>query len=280
MRYRIEHWTNYHYARTAVASQQLLRLSPRRDAHQWVTRWTVRAPGSLSAATDAYDNLAHMHTLSGSHGSLRIEAFGEVEVDALCDGRLEESGGLPPPVFAAMTPLTAADARLRDLAGTQLRGHSAANLLDFARAVARAASYRPGTTHVRTTSAEALAQGQGVCQDHAHVFIAGCRAVGIPARYVSGYYYREAAGPDTASHAWADAWVTGEGWVSIDITHGCFASDALVRLAIGRDYDTACPVRGVRVGGGAEAMETRVVMQREDAPVPHRAAAHDEGVTA
>ena len=190
MRFRIEHWTNYRYARTAVSTQQLLRLSPRRDAHQRVTKWTVRAPGSLSVATDAYANLTHMHTLSGSHGNLRIEAFGELEVDALRDGRLQESGGLPPPVFVSMTPLTAADARLRELAGTRLHGRSAANLLDFAQAVATAVSYRPGTTHVQTTAAEALALGQGVCQDHAHVFIAGCRAVGIPARYVSGYYYR------------------------------------------------------------------------------------------
>jgi transglutaminase-like putative cysteine protease len=279
MRFRIEHWTNYRYARTAVSTQQLLRLSPRRDAHQRVTKWTVRAPGSLSVATDAYGNLTHMHTLSGSHGSLRIEACGELEVDALRDGRLEDSGGLPPPVFLSMTPLTAADACLRDLVGTQLRGCSAANLLDFAQAVATAVAYRPWTTHVQTTAAEALALGQGVCQDHAHVFIAGCRAVGIPARYVSGYYYRPMLGPDTASHAWADVWVD-EGWVSIDITHGCFASESLVRLAIGRDYDTACPVRGVRVGGGVEAMETRVVMQGDDAAVPHRAATHDEEVTA
>jgi transglutaminase-like putative cysteine protease len=278
MRFRIEHWTNYRYARRAVSTQQLLRLSPRRDAHQRVTTWTVRAPGSLSVTTDAYANLTHMHTLSGSHGSLRIEAFGELEVDALHDGRLQESGGLPPPVFVSMTPLTAADARLRELAGTRLNGSSAADLLDFAQAVATAVSYRPGTTHVQTTAAEALALGRGVCQDHAHVFIAGCRAVGIPARYVSGYYYRPALGPVTASHAWADAWVD-EGWVSIDITHGCFASDSLVRLAIGRDYDTACPVRGVRVGGGEEAMETRVVMQADDAAVPHHAATHDVEVT-
>ncbi len=192
----------------------------------------------------------------------------------------EETGGLPPPVFLAMTPLTAADARVRDFAGSQLRGGGAARLIDFAHAVAAAVAYRPGTTHVQTTAAEALALGQGVCQDHAHVFIAGCRASGLPARYVSGYYYRQALGPDTASHAWADVWVPGDGWVSIDITHGCFASDSLVRLAIGRDYDTASPVRGVRVGGGAEAMEARVVMHSEETPSPHRAAALDEEVIA
>jgi transglutaminase-like putative cysteine protease len=175
--------------------------------------------------------------------------------------------------------LTEADARLLDFAGTFLRKRSAAGVLEFAQAVAAAVVYRPGATHVQTTAAEALALGQGVCQDHGHVFIAGCRAAGIPARYVSGYYYRPGLGPDTASHAWADALV-GDGWVSIDITHGYFASDALVRLAIGRDYDTACPVRGVRVGGGAEEMEVTVVMQAEDATARPRDVAHDEEVVA
>jgi transglutaminase-like putative cysteine protease len=279
MRYRIEHWTNYRYARTAVSTQQLLRLSPRREAHQRVTKWALRVPGSLSAATDAYGNLTHMHTLTESHGRLRIEASGELEVDALHDGRLEESGGLPPPAFLSTTSRTEADARLLDFARTQLRGAGAAALLEFARKVGAAVVYRRGITHVQTTAAEAFALGQGVCQDHAHVFIAACRAVGIPARYVSGYYYRSSHGPGTASHAWADAWV-GSGWISIDITHGCFASDSLARLAIGRDYDTACPVRGVRVGGGEEVMETRVEMQGEDAPAPNRDVAHDEEVIA
>ena len=279
MRYRIEHRTNYRYARTAVSTQQLLRLSPRSDAHQRVAKWTVRAPGSLSVATDAYRNQTHMHTMNRSHGGLRIEACGELEVDALRDGRLDEVGGLPPAVFLASTPLTEADARLLDFAGTLLRKHSAAGLLEFAHAVAGAVAYRPGATHVQTTAADALDLGQGVCQDHGHVFIAGCRAAGIPARYVSGYYYRPGLGPDAASHAWADAWLD-DGWVSIDITHGCFASDALVRLAIGRDYDTACPVRGVRVGGGAEEMEVTVVMQGEDAPAVRHDAAHDEEVVA
>lgn len=279
MRYRIEHRTNYRYARTAVSTQQLLRLSPRSDAHQRVAKWTVRAPGSLSVASDAYRNLTHMHTLNQSHGSLRIEACGELEVDALRDGRLEERDSLPPAVFLATTPLTETDQRLLDFAGTRLRQHSAAGLIEFAQAVAATVVYRPGATHVQTTAAEALALGRGVCQDHGHVFIAGCRAAGIPARYVSGYYYRQGLGPDTASHAWADVWVD-EGWVSIDITHGCFASDALVRLAIGRDYDTACPVRGVRVGGGAEEMEVTVVMQGEDVPAVRRDVALDEEVVA
>jgi transglutaminase/protease-like cytokinesis protein 3 len=78
---------------------------------------------------------------------------------------------------------------------------------------------------------QALALGQGVCQDHAHVFIACCHAAGIPARYVSGYIDPENTG-HAASHAWVDAWVEDgdyTGWVSIDVTHARLMTDAYCR---------------------------------------------------
>jgi transglutaminase-like putative cysteine protease len=104
----------------------------------------------------------------------------------------------------------------------------------------------------------AFARGRGVCQDHAHVFIAGCRTAGIPARYVSGYVYSGEDG-EVASHAWVDAWLgKDQGWTSIDVTHRKLANGNHCRLAVGRDYLDACPVRGVRRGGGAEEMQVAV----------------------
>ena len=87
MRYRIEHLTDYRYAGTAALTQQALRLSPRRDAHQRVIQWRIRVPGTLTATTDAYGNLNHMHTLDRKHDRVRIEAM---EV-ALTVRRLPES---------------------------------------------------------------------------------------------------------------------------------------------------------------------------------------------
>jgi transglutaminase-like putative cysteine protease len=130
-------------------------------------------------------------------------------------------------------------------------------LLDFANADYSAIEYQAGTTEVTCTAAEALKLGRGVCQDHAHVFVAGCRLHGLPARYVSGYVHPGDA-PHAASHAWADVYLPDEGWVSIDVTHRRFASDYLCRLAVGRDYVSAGPVRGVRIGGGDETLEVRV----------------------
>jgi transglutaminase-like putative cysteine protease len=98
--------------------------------------------------------------------------------------------------------------------------------------------------------------GAGVCQDHAHIFLACCHAHGVPARYVSGYIDPGSTG-HAASHAWVDAWVEDAdftGWVSIDVTHARLMTDGYCRLAIGRDYESAAPVRGMRRGGGDEVM--------------------------
>jgi transglutaminase-like putative cysteine protease len=96
-----------------------------------------------------------------------------------------------------------------------------------------------------------------VCQDHAHLFIACCRARGVPARYVSGYV-DPGHDEEAASHAWADVWVEGDGWVSVDITHRVLARERHCRLAVGRDYLSAAPVRGVRTGGGDESLHVEV----------------------
>ena len=262
MRYRIEHLTDYRYAGTAALTQQALRLSPRSDAHQRVIHWRIRVPGTLTATTDAYGNLTHMHTLDGKHDRVWIEGDGEIELDALADGRLDQRDGLPPEIYAAATPLTLADERLTDFAHSRLQRRSAARLLEFAQAVRSSIDYEKATTHVRTTVAEALALGSGVCQDHAHAFIAGCRALKIPARYVSGYYYSSRHAAQAASHAWVDVWVQDADCVSIDVTHACFGTDTLCRLAVGCDYDSACPARGVRMGGGDEAMEVALTVRR------------------
>ncbi len=125
-------------------------------------------------------------------------------------------------------------------------------------------SYLTGATAVTTTASSALKLGKGVCQDHAHLFLACCHVQGIPARYVSGYI-DPGNSAHAESHAWVDVWVEDadfQGWTSIDVTHACFQNAQYCRLAIGRDYDSAAPVRGVRRGGGMESMEVHVSVAR------------------
>lgn len=258
MKFSIVHRTFYRYTAPVYYSIQQLHLTPRIEAHQRTLRWKIEAPGSLTSGVDAYGNTMHTLALAEAHGDVEIEARGEVEVDALVDGLLDEADvGVPSLAFIEPTPLTAADAALREFAATRLRNLDTHGLLQFAHEVADAVAYQTGTTEVTSTASEALAQARGVCQDQAHVFIAACRARGLPARYVSGYLYPGDT-PHTASHAWADVFLVDRGWTSYDITNRGFASDQVCRLAVGRDYTSAAPVRGVRVGGGDESMEVRV----------------------
>jgi transglutaminase-like putative cysteine protease len=138
----------------------------------------------------------------------------------------------------------------------------------LAEAVVRAVRYKSGTSDVQDSAAAAFKSGEGVCQDHAHVYITAARSLGIPARYVSGYLYSGESG-DAASHAWGDVWLgPDKGWRSLDVTHQCPAVRTYCRLAVGRDYLDAAPVRGVRQGGGGERMEANVVVA--DSAIPQQ----------
>jgi transglutaminase-like putative cysteine protease len=117
--------------------------------------------------------------------------------------------------------------------------------------------YAPGSTDVHTTAAEALARGEGVCQDFAHLMLAACRTQDIPGRYVSGYLHTIGNG-GSASHAWVDVFIDGVGWVSLDPTHNGPQTARYVRVAVGRDYAEVPPTRGVYKGDAAETLEVEV----------------------
>ena len=119
--------------------------------------------------------------------------------------------------------------------------------------------YRIGATDAASPAAEAFAKGEGVCQDHAHIFLSICRTLGVPSRYLSGYLWADSGeGTYEANHAWAEAFVDGLGWVSFDVANCVAASEAYVRVAQGRDYLDAAPVRGLWRGDGTEALTVSV----------------------
>lgn len=266
MQLRIFHRTTYRYQEPVKYSAQTLRLTPRRDGEQRTLTWSIQAPGRRAEQVDAHGNITHLLTLEESHREISIIVTGIVEIPRVREV-LREQGMLSPLAYAAPTALTAGSTRILELARAHLQSQAPLRerLYELAKGVCAEVRYRPGVTTVEDAAAAALERGEGVCQDQAHVLIACCRAMGIPARYVSGYLC-SGDGGETASHAWVEAWLNeAQGWHGIDVTHMQPAGAGHCRLAVGRDYLDAAPIRGVRRGGGPEVMDVSVTATSIDA---------------
>lgn len=263
----IHHSTRYRYSHPARYAIQYLRLTPRGDPNQNTRRWHIDAPGRLVQQTDAFGNIMHAQTVTTLHEELWVRVDGLVETEDTVGVLPGVEERLPREIFLRASPLTEPDGVIRDFAAplaALVEADRLDGLHELSRAVAKAVAYRPGDTDVDTTAAMALARGSGVCQDQAHVFTATARTLGVPTRYVSGYVHVAGDGGDqTASHAWAESWVDDLGWVAFDVTNEICANDAHVRLAVGPDYLACAPVRGVRRGGGDEAMDVHVAVAAE-----------------
>ena len=264
MRLIIQHTTQYHYRDAPKHMIQLLRLTPRLDAHQRVVEWRIKTPGKQIAFQDAFGNASHSHVLHTPRAQLTLSVDGVVDISPLANGVLPQESNLmsvPTLAYLVPTPLTARFSALDHLAQQALPSglHSGGDALVLANAICRVITYESGNTDVTSTASQAFELGSGVCQDHAHVMIAACRSLGVSARYVSGYV-DPGNSHAAASHAWVDIWLQGS-WVSVDVTNGIFASDSHCRLAVGRDYLDACPIRGMREGGLVEELDVSVTVQ-------------------
>lgn len=263
MRVLVHHRTEYRYTQPLMQSVQYVRLTPRSGTSQTVNRWKVSCPGAdLTEWTDHYGNICHTLVIARPITSMVIEVSGDVRT---IDTNGVIPGGtttLPFEVYLRETAYTQPDRALAKFAQKfrpAIETDLIAGLHQLMLGVQEAVAYEKDHTTVHTTAAETLAAGRGVCQDHAHLFIAACRQLGVPARYVSGYLGRgEGTHQTTASHAWAEALVPDLGWVSFDCANGLSATEAYVRVAVGLDYADAGPVRGVRTGGGVEELDVTV----------------------
>ncbi|WP_448680147.1 transglutaminase family protein [Pseudomonas nicosulfuronedens] len=256
MKLSIRHDTTYRYEDQVRASIQYLRLTPQESERQHVLDWQLHLPRPAHPQRDAYGNILHVLTLDEPHEAIVIAAHGQVEIDVENEREHDHLSPLP---FLRSTRLTQADGALQEFARAQCaerRDRQA--MIRLMQALNERIAYVPGSTQVDSTAAEAFAAGQGVCQDHAHAFLACLRHLGVPARYVSGYLYTDAE-EHLASHAWAEAWLD-DAWYSFDVTNVLDRPERHLKLAVGLDYLDACPVRGMRRGGGGEQMHARVTV--------------------
>jgi transglutaminase-like putative cysteine protease len=270
MRLSISHRTQYRFTKPLKGAMQILRLTPHSCLNQTVLDWRidVDCDARLRDSRDGYGNCITNLYVDEPVTSLTITATGQVVTD---DRAGVVSGlpiDLPAGVFLRSTPLTTPDDALcdfaKDVAGKARSTLDRLHLLS--NSLGARMTFDAEASLVSTDAVSAFEAGRGVCQDYAHIFIAAARAIDIPARYVSGHLYRrydEDAQP--ASHAWAEAWVEGLGWVAFDPTNGICADDNYVRIASGLDFADVSPIVGVRRGGGIEEMSVEVRVTRTPA---------------
>jgi transglutaminase-like putative cysteine protease len=268
MRIQISHLTHYRYERAAAGVIQLLRLTPRNYEAQYVVRWRLETSADcrLDQHEDAFGNVTHFFGAEGPLREFSVLAEGEVETreaQGIVRGTVER---FPPSLYLRETALTRCDTSIAEFA-TACRTAPGNDPLETLHRLAvrlrEAMIYDTDPTHSATTAAEAFALRRGVCQDLTHVFIAASRNLGIPARYVGGYFHRvDGVSEQEAGHAWAEAYLPSLGWVGFDPANGISATEAHVRVAVGLDYLGAAPVRGARYGGSDELLSVSVRVEQ------------------
>lgn len=291
MRLIIRHATTYRFATPASAVIQTLRLAPRSHDGQHIVRWRLDVDRNcrLRSAEDAFGNQTHVFAVDGPLDELIVLVEGEVDtqdVNGFVRGAIER---FPPALYLRGTPLTAPDGEIAAFAeGIAAKAPDVLSRLHgILDTLHEEMECDRGQADVATPAAEAFRLKRGVCQDLAHVFIVAARHLGIPARYVGGYF-RSADGaaqdPGAAhsgaaqdsghrqdsGHGWAEAYVPELGWVGFDPANGVCPVESHVRVAIGLDYLGAAPVRGSRYGGSGETLSVSVVVEDARETPSHR----------
>lgn len=266
MRLKISHTTEYRYGEPVFYALQRLRITPLSGPGQRVIDWRIRLEGAVEEVGyhDEFGNRIDLVSTSGGQLLTRITAEGLVETTDLSGVTGPHTGFCPLWLYLRETSRTRPGRLLRDLARSLPAGTDLEQMHALMAALHTAIDYRTGTTHTETTAEQAMEQGFGVCQDHAHAMVSVARLLGLPARYVSGYLFMDGVTEQVASHAWAEVMIKGLGWVGFDAANRICPDGRYVRLAVGLDYQGAAPVAGMRMGLAEEHLH--VALTVEDHP--------------
>lgn len=264
MRLKVQHVTRYIYDAPVRGVVQSHRLTPAEFDGQRVIDWAVDMPGGQrgGAFRDGAGDRITAWTVLGPVAELGVTVTGTVETADMAGVLRGHREVVVPEAYLRTTLPTRADVRLQDLAMGVAGKEPLALAHELSAAISEAIAYRPGVTTAHTTAAEALALGEGVCQDHAHALIAVARLRGLPARYVSGYLFLDAEdNAQEAAHAWAEIHVAGMGWIGFDAANRCCPDPRYIRLGSGMDAQDAAPIRGTSRGKAQESLSVEVAVQ-------------------
>ena len=254
----ISHNTHYRFDRPVTYALQRLKLRPKDNGGQTVVDWSIDIDGGQiqSSCEDAHLNHVTLVSVDSGRTEVSIKCSGTIETQN-SDGIIgKHRGHIPLWCFLKPTRLTTAGKAVVKMLGNFKidQANQLGGLHTLSDIVRDHLPYQDGHTTSSTTAEQALGIGQGVCQDHAHIFIAAARHLGIPARYVSGYLLMEGITDQSASHAWAEAHVEPLGWIGFDISNGYSPDQRYIRVATGFDYRDAAPITGLSFGALDESM--------------------------
>ena len=288
MRFKLRHITSYDYAEQVDLASHVLHLSPRPLAWQQVSKPRILcepAPARTSTATDHFGNEVHWIFIDQPHDELRVTAESEVDVifpaapapeatpaweHVAAAARAGGSQAWAAAEFLFPGPMVANDQGAGPYVAQSFPPGRPilAGLIDLNGRIKRDFAFRPLSTTITTSVARVMAQRAGVCQDFAHLMIAGLRALGLPARYTSGYI-RTAPPPGQprrvgadVSHAWVGAWLgPAHGWIDLDPTNNLVVREEHVVLGWGREFSDVSPLRGIILGGGTHGLAVSVDLE-------------------
>jgi transglutaminase-like putative cysteine protease len=284
--YDIRHVTTYSYESQVSFARCSLRLEPRSGDGQQLVSHSVEIrprPAERTARRDFFGTHTESVLIETAHRNLRIDSRSRVSVSRQALGRTTQSppwesvrdvafeaSSLGPAspvgyVFAStlvpVQPPVTAYAVVSFAPGTGILAGS----VDLMHRIRRDFKYDPKATVISTPLKEVFEKRHGVCQDFAHVMIAGLRGLGLPAAYVSGYLRTipppgkpRLQGAD-ATHAWVSVWCGREiGWIGFDPTNDLLVENDHIILAIGRDFSDVSPVDGIIVGSRKQKLAVAV----------------------
>jgi transglutaminase-like putative cysteine protease len=258
MKLSIQHITEYHFDKPVFYALQRLKLRPKDGAGQTILNWQLMVDGGKVEAEqdDPHNNHVSLMSVTEGRTSITISCQGQIETTDNHGILGRHRSFVPLWAYCRPTRLTTAARGIQKLlSGVDQAQDNKLDLLHQLSAhILSSVSYQGGATGVDSSAEQAITAGAGVCQDHAHIFIAACRSMGIPARYVSGYLMMDGQIEQSASHAWAEAHIDSIGWVGFDISNGISPDGRYVRVATGYDYRDAAPISGMSFGARDKSM--------------------------
>ena len=295
MLYRIRHETAYRYADPVQLSHNMAHLQPIHGGRQIVRSFELDVspePAVLSERIDCWGNISHFLLVQDAHREFKVVATSEVEVlpsilpeTVVTDAWESVAASMRPrPLgeiaiasqFRHASPFVPGVAAAKEYAAESFPPDRPISdgAFDLMHRIHSEFRYDPAATSVATPLAEVFQRRHGVCQDFSHAMIACFRALGLPARYVSGYLEtrpppgkQRLVGAD-ASHAWVQFWCPGFGWIDLDPTNDVAVSERHVTVAVGRDFGDVTPLKGLLLGGGGQVVKVSVDVAPQTAPTP------------